>query len=276
MSKRNIILIVLTLAILGMLASVFLFRPSVDKIDIDRGRPAEPAGPVPQIFTRNFPFEENSRYTIQVDYPELQGVSAPGVQEKVNGAIRAQVYNQIAAFQSANASNLPLGDIELRSSFDGSFDVSLLTRSFLSALMTYSDYSAGAAHPTSYSVAMNYDLKTGKEVTMVELMQDLEPSNGYMDRLGEYLTKDLVRQFGGVEDSKGGIVPDGTFSNSADYGNFTVSKDGFTVHFDPYEVAPYAAGLPKVDIPYGDLMSVIVKSGNPNIAASSTAKWWLE
>lgn len=275
MSKRNIILIVLICAAVALVASVFLFRPDIEKIDVNRNQPSGSVNPVPQILTKSFPSEDNSKYTIQVDYPELRGVAAPGIQEKVNGAIRAHVYNQIAAFQNANAASLPLGDPDMRSSFDGSFDVSLVSRSFLSVIMSYSDYSAGAAHPNSYNVALNYNLKTGGRVTLDQLLISLNPSDGYMDRLGKYVKEDLIRQFGDSEESLAAI-DFGAAPTAQNYANFTLTATGLSVHFDPYQVAPYAAGLPEVEIPYADLMSIVVKSNASDGSATSSVKWWLE
>jgi hypothetical protein len=210
-----------------------------------------------------------------VDYPELQDVGTPGVQEKVNGAIRTQVYNQIAAFQAANAANLPPGDQELRSSFDSEFDVSLVTRSFLSTIMSYSDYSAGAAHPNSYNVTLNYNLKTGEAVTLDKLLRDLNPSAGYMDRLGQYVKKDLIRQFGDSQDSLE-FINSGASPSAESYANFSLDANNFSIHFDPYQVAPYAAGSPTVKIPYADLMSAVIKPSGSDAAATSSVKWWLE
>lgn len=275
MSKRNIILIVLICLLAGIAAGVFFLRPSLEKIDINRGGPPGPSGSVPQVLTKSFPSEDNPRYTVQVDYPELQGVATPGVQEKVSGGIRTQIYNQIAAFQAANATNLPLEDPEMRSSFDGSFDVVLLTRSFFSGIMSYSDYSAGAAHPNSYNVALNYDLKTGEPVTLNKFLQGLNPSAGYMNRLGKYVKEDLVRQFGNSQDSLS-FIDFSTTPNGDGYANFTLNTEGLSIHFDPGQVAPIAAGSSATKISYADLLASVIKPADTGAAATSSVKWWLQ
>lgn len=275
MAKWKIILTILVcLAAAAALGMMYLL-PDVQKIDIDRDRPSDQSGPVPQVLTKTFPPEDTSKYTIQVDYPELQGVAAPGVQEKVNGSVRASVYNQIAAFQAANSANMALGDPGLRSSFDGNFDVSLVSRSFLSAIMSYSDYSAGAAHPNSYNVALNYDLRTGESVSIDRFLRSLNPSSGYMDRLGEYVRTDLLRQFGDSEDSVA-FIDAGAAPSAESYANFTLDAGNLSIHFDSYQVAPYAAGLPTVKIPYAELISGIVKSEDFDASASSSVRWWLQ
>lgn len=255
-------------------AAVFFLRPNIEKIDINRGEPSGQVAPVPQAMTRTFN-EDNGRYTVTVEYPELQGISAPGVREKVNGAIKTGVYNQIAAFQAANASNMPLGEEDFKSSFDGQFDVSLLTASFFSGIMTYSDYSSGAAHANSYNVALNYNLKTGEAVTLGKLFESLGASSGYMSRLGAYARRDLIRQFGDGE-SAIGFIDFGSTPTAENYANFTLNEQGLSIHFDPYQVAPYAAGSPTIAIPYDEFNSEIVKASGTEASATSSVEWWLE
>lgn len=255
-----------------MVAGMLLLRPSLEKIDVDRSVPPAQNDAVPQALTKTFS-EESGAYSIQVEYPELQGIAVSGVREKVNGRIKTSVYNQVAGFRANSASILPSGDLEPKSAFDGRFEVSLLTKLAFSALMSYSDYSAGAAHPNSYNMALNYDLKTGEPLTLEKVLGALGPSAGYMERLGKYVKDDLFRQFGSTEDSLS-FIESGAAPSGESYANFTLDSRGLAIHFDPYQVAPYAAGSPTVEIPHGDLISKIVKPADA--AATSTAQWWLQ
>jgi|SRR3989344_642284 len=274
MARWKVILIAVVCVAAGAVIAVVLLRPEVQKIDIDRNQPSDQPQLVPQVLTKLFPIEENERYTVAAEYPELDGVATPGVQERVNGSIRAGIYNRIAAFQAANSANLPLGDLQLRSSFDASFEVQLLTNSFFSALMSYSDYSAGAAHPNDYLAALNYDLRTGDAVSIDRLLRSLSPSEGYMERLGTRVQGDLVRQFGDSEEAFE-VIKDGAAPTAANYAVYTLDREALTIHFAPYQVAAYAAGSPEVRIPYNELRESIIKPA-ADAAATSTAAWWLE
>jgi hypothetical protein len=274
MPKRIIVIGVVLLLAIVAIAAVLLLRPDLKKIDVNRGGNSEQVGSVPQVMTQVFPTEDNDKYTIQVEYPKLQGVSKPGIQEKVNASVQSRVYNQIAGFREANITNLALGDPQMRSAFEAEFDTSLVTPSFFSAIMLYSDYSAGAAHPNNYNVSLNYDLKTGESVTLDKFLQSLKPSAGYMDRLGKYVRADLIRQLGDSQDVIAAIDLGGKPSAES-YANFTLDGSGLSIHFDPYQVAPYAAGSPVVEISYVDLMSLVVKSASADSSATSSVKWWL-
>jgi hypothetical protein len=57
------------------------------------------------------------------------------------------------------------------------------------------------------------------------------------------------------------MIFDGSFTGiRADQG-FTVTKDGLEIYFDPYEIAPYAAGFPAFDIPYSELSDILDTQG---------------
>lgn len=273
MSNRTIVFIILIIVAL-VVAGVFFLRPDVEKIDINRGEPSGRVDQVPQVITKVFS-EDNGRYSVTVEYPELQGISTPGVRDKINGAIKTAVYNQIAGFQAGNGANLQFGEQEFKSSFDGNFDVSLLTGSFFSGVMSYSEYSAGAAHPNSYNVALNYDLKTGTAVTLNEFLAKLNPSEGYMGRLGGYVRTELIRQFGDSEGSIGAINL-GAAPTTENYSNFVLDAQGLSIIFDPYQVAPYAAGSPQVSISYDKLAADVIKSADRQSSATSSVEWWLQ
>jgi hypothetical protein len=275
MSKRAVIFIALGCIVVGVAAGMLFLRPTLDKIDVNRNKPPEQNDSVPQALTKIYPREDNSKYTVEVEYPELQGIASQNVLDKVNGAIKARVYNQIAAFKAAVAANPPIDGIGVRSSFDGSFDVILLNRSFFSGLMSYSEYSAGAAHPYSYVVGLNYNLQTGEAMTLDKFVKTLGASAGYLERLADYSKDDLLRQFGDSEDTRA-FIESGAGPTLENYANFTLDMAGLSIHFDPYQVAAGAAGSPTVEIPYSDLLNEIVKPANPAAAVSSSAEWWLK
>lgn len=271
----SIILIVVVAAV--ALLVTFLERGSeTAKIDITHSKSdSGEIGPVPQVITKTFPSESNDKYVIQVSYPELQGVPEAAAQDKVNRSISAGVYNQIASFQAGLDPNASLADPNTpKSSFNGSFTVALVGHSFFSALMSYTIYNSGAAHPENYLVALNYDLRSGAAVTLDKLLQDLGPTAGYMDRLGAYVKSDLTRQLGNdpftLDAIQGGATP-----TADNYAAFNVGEDSLSIHFQLYQVAPYAAGLPVVDIPYTNLLDDIIQPANSDATATTTVEWWL-
>jgi hypothetical protein len=275
MSKGKVILIALICILAGAAAAAFWLKSEPAKIDVNRNGSGDgDSGPVPQVITRTFQ-EENAVYSVDVEYPELQGLANGGVQAKVNNEIKAGVYGQVAAFHANNALILPDENPDLRSAFAANHKVTLLTGPFFSGIIGYSDYSSGAAHANHYSVALNYNLKTGSAVTLDQLLQDLRPSAGYFERLAQYVMADLRRQFGDSQDVAD-VIEFGAKATTENYRNFNLDEEGLTIQFDPYQVAPYAAGSPQVKITYEALMEDVLRSPAVDPAATSSPLWWLE
>ena len=51
---------------------------------------------------------------------------------------------------------------------------------------------------------------------------------------------------------RGGATP-----NSENYQNLLFTKSGLLIVFDPYQVAPYAAGISEVTIPYETIAGIM-------------------
>jgi hypothetical protein len=251
--------------VIGGAATALLLLPSPVKIDISRETPGEETSETPpQVLTRNFN-ENTAAYLVEVEYPELQGLSNSSIQAKVNNEIRVKVFARVAAFHS-QGSQFPIGSLPEgalgQSALAANYDTSFIGKNFFSALIAYSDYTAGAAHPTGYVEVFNYDLRTGTSVTLDQVLRELDPSPGTLQRLGQYVRQDLIRQLG---DDPGSVelINDGAAPLPENYKNFNLSRSDLIVFFDPYQVAPFAAGTLKVEIPYAEF-------------ASSSDMWWLE
>ena len=53
----------------------------------------------------------------------------------------------------------------------------------------------------------------------------------------------------------------GAGASGENYDSWTITKQGLKIHFDPYQVAPYAAGPQQVTIPYSALKDIIKADG---------------
>lgn len=120
-------------------------------------------------------------------------------------------------------------------------------------------YSAGAAHGSSSSYVLNYDVQTGKMLKLTDLFK---PGAKYVQTISSYCIKDLKKQSKSHDDS----LPDDMIQSGAgpDAGNFrswTITKKGLNMTFDAYQVGPYVAGPQDVLIPYSALKELISPDG---------------
>lgn len=112
----------------------------------------------------------------------------------------------------------------------------------------------GGAHPMSGSAGLSYDSQTGKELQLSDVVSD---QDALYEKLIEKLEAFSEENGGGVlfdeyKDTVRGMV-DGTAIEGSDEPaklQWTLSDTGMTVYFNPYDVAPYAAGQITIELPY--------------------------
>jgi hypothetical protein len=131
----------------------------------------------------------------------------------------------------------------------------LIADDFLSMEIFSFEY-AGGAHPNSYIQLYNYDLNTGKEITLNDIM-----IAGYEKELNPIAEKIFVKEYG----TEGWNFTPGDFKLNE---NFAISTGGLLFQFNSYEIGPYSSGAPEVFIPYNKCKDLI----KPNSIASHYIK----
>ena len=141
------------------------------------------------------------------------------------------------------------------------YNIELAKDDLISVLFTVCSYSAGAAHPNSYSEAVNFDLKNGKQLRLSDLF---EPGSKYLQTIAAYCIADLKKQ--GKRQGEESMLDDdwverGAGADAENYGSWTIGKQGLGITFDAYQVAAYAAGPQHVFVPYSALKNIIKADG---------------
>jgi hypothetical protein len=136
--------------------------------------------------------------------------------------------------------------------------VALAKDDLISIAFTISSYSAGAAHPNSYTEVVNFDLKNGKLLRLADLFV---PGSKYLQAISAYCIQELKKQANEQGMSDDDWIKKGAGPNPANYKNWTITKKGLEITFDPYQVAAYAAGPQQVTVPYSTLKEIIKPDG---------------
>ena len=118
---------------------------------------------------------------------------------------------------------------------------------YLSVVMNKYINFPGAAHPSSGTYMVTYDLKAQKALGLADLFH---PGTPYLSTLSRYCKSDLEQQ--GTEPDLLGLKP-----TAPNFAHWNLTKRGLLITFDPYQVAPYAAGPQSVTIPYAKLRSLM-------------------
>lgn len=198
------------------------------------------------------------KYEVVAQYPQLSGGSNPHF-EKFNQAARALVTKKVASFkkdmESMENEERPEGS--MGSSLDVAYTVILAQDDLISIKFDVGSYYQGAAHPNSYSDAINFDLKNGAQLKLSDLFK---PGAKYLQAIANYAIADLKKQAKDrsliAEDIERGAAP-----QAKNYQSWTMTKTGLAITFDAYQVGPYAVGPQFVTVPYSALKDVINPEG---------------
>lgn len=108
----------------------------------------------------------------------------------------------------------------------------------------------GGAHPNIFLDLINFDLASGKKLTLMDIFSDEDKLKAVVERKFRE-----VREIGdSVSIADAGFFWGDAFSLPQ---NFALQEDGVYFHYNPYEAAAYALGATEFTIPYEALKEVI-------------------
>ena len=218
--------------------------------------PVSLTGPVELVAKQIKESNKKLNYEIDVQYPQLNGGDNPNFQ-KFNQASRAAVMRDVTEFKKAMApeeGEEPPPDGSMGSDLSISYTLGLVRDDLVSVKFEVSSYFQGAAHPSAASMVLNYDLKNGKAFKLADLFK---PGAAYLQAISKYCIDDLKKKPGlAAEEINQGAAP-----VAKNYANWTITKRGLGIHFNHYQVAPYAAGPQFVLVPYSVLKDLIKPDG---------------
>jgi hypothetical protein len=212
-----------------------------------------------QIKERN----KKLKYEIDVEYPQLAGSNDPNI-EKFNQAARSLVTKQVNAFRAqmmdSAGEEAPL-ESETGSDLGAGYTIALAQDDLISVQFDIGGYSAGAAHPNSYTDVISFDLRNGRQVKLADLFK---PGAKYLQTLSAYCIQDLKKQ--STAKGEDGMLDDdwiqrGASAEANNFRSWTITRKGLGINFDSYQVAPYAAGPQFVLVPYSALKEIIRPDG---------------
>ncbi len=198
-------------------------------------------------------------YEIAAQYPQLTGGANPNF-EKFNQAARAAVTRKVAEFKKnvqPDEGEEPRPEGSMGSDLSVGYTVALAQDDLVSIQFDVGSYFQGAAHPNSYSDVLNYDLKNGKQLKLSDLFK---PGSKFLQAIATYCIADLKKQ----AKDKGLLneeIDKGAAASAKNYDTWTITRRGLGIHFDAYQVGPYAAGPQFVLVPYSTVKDLISPDG---------------
>jgi hypothetical protein len=209
------------------------------------------------------------KYEVSAAYPQLTGATDPNY-EKFNQTVRNLISRKVSDFKKEMTPSAeeelapdenPVIDESIGSDITVNYELALAKDDLIAIQFTVSSYSAGAAHPNSYTEVVNFDLRNGKLLKLADLFL---PGSKYLETLSNFCIQELKKQaktqgdYAAMDDD---WIKRGAGAELTNYDNWTITKKGLGITFDPYQVAAYAAGPQNVPVPYSALKEIIKPDG---------------
>ena len=203
-------------------------------------------------------FEEKNKpkiFEMSAEYPEITGV-APNIAAKFNLLAKNKALDEIAKFRKDLLAQTA-DDLKFMKNLGGTNTVEIgynIARADdkIISISFGNSYYTGGAHPNGYSFALNFDLKTGRELQLAGIFK---PNSNYLKIISDYSIKSLKETLGA--DADGEWIGKGAGADASNFRSWNLTKKGLEINFDSYQVAPYVAGPQEVTIPFEDLKSVL-------------------
>lgn len=175
-------------------------------------------------------------YKDTFDYPQVTGLISKSAQDKINETLAKHVRASYNAYMELERTEQEHREYKM------SYEVKYNENNLLSILI-YDYMYTGGAHGMSTVTAYNFNVLTGQRL----YLSDVAKSQSALNKIKKYAITDLTNRANRGEaiftEELSGIE-----INSQRPFYFTAN--GIVIKFYEYEVAPYAAGMPEVKVPY--------------------------
>ncbi|MHB1949686.1 MAG: RsiV family protein [Gammaproteobacteria bacterium] len=219
-----------------------------------------------------------SSYTIKATYPQIEGENLSIQAQEFNKLISNLANQEVQQFKKYVAADMPHMQTlpaEIRNnSLQTEYDIDVVkpgTKTLISVRLTVEGMQAGRAHPYHVHHVLNFDLTTGKVLTLNDLFK---AKTKYLNVIANIATKKLNEKL-----TDKWMIAEGTKPLAKNFKNWNLENDGILITFDEYQVAPYVNGAQEVEISYADLKNILSPQSviytcvkNPNSCSITKAK----
>lgn len=198
------------------------------------------------IETENYAYQSDY-IDVTVDVPRLEGLADSAIQASVNARFSDILKTAQEDVGPAEKESIQLAEDRgetIPYMIAVSFSVPYNYNGIL--CIVFSDYRyLGGAHGGDFRTAYTFDLTTGKELALSDLMLN---DSGYRTFINSTIKKEIERR---VE--SGELYELVTFEDIGDTPAFYLTQNATVFYFQEYEYFPYASGLQEFPIMYADM-----------------------
>ena len=196
--------------------------------------------------------EGNKEYKLDIQKPILEGFENRDIERHINTQISDKIDDIHADFKKELSEWVIPESMDDSSTLFITATTTSLSGKFESVEFSVESFMTGSAHPSSYEVALNFDVNTGKIVSLGDVL-----SGDYLRVISKYCKDVLGERFAADYDQYEENFGKGSDPIAENYENFLITTNGLVVVFDQYQVAAGVAGKQNVLIPWNQLSGVV-------------------
>jgi hypothetical protein len=207
--------------------------------------------PQPGLIERSLSMgSQEPPYSINIVYPYFEGEHAQTA--PFNAEVDRIVENATESFVEAVIEREDENGERPMSTLTIAYELTHADDRLVSVYLAFDTYIAISAHPFPASQSLNYDITSGRFLSLGDLfLSEVDPLRIILEVVEpELLSRNLGFTAGVAE----------TVLRSRE--NWNLFSDGLQINFDVYEVGPYAAGPQHVHIPW-EVLSTHLDSHGP-------------
>lgn len=145
---------------------------------------------------------------------------------------------------------------DMQSYYEAGDSVFYAKDNIISILFYEGYYFAGAAHPNNSSFSVNYNMETGKEFSLADVLFP-----GWEIAVSDICIAGITKQKKEIGIEPVEWVQDGAGPKAENFAVFNITSGHLLITFPTYQVGSYAEGPSEVEIPYADIKPIIDSSG---------------
>lgn len=179
----------------------------------------------------------DARTDIDMRYPTFANAA-------VSADVRQWAHHLADAFRAGLEEEEPL---PFKSTLKVGYTVSHPSPAAVSITFDVYTYTGGA-HGNLDLITVSYALDSGRRLTLDDIFGDVETA---LARMSAFAYANLASSLGDMRVDD--MLRSGTTPDVDNYSSIALTPDGIRIHFQPYQVAPWAAGPQHVDMSLDEL-----------------------
>lgn len=199
---------------------------------------------------------------------DIQPAQANPAYAEWNSAVKKKAAKLAVGFVPEDKNATFDTAVDASGTIEGFYVVEAANDRFIDVSLIDMRYGWGAAHPLTDQTSFLWWLNRNRELTASDVFV---LHSGWREKLATLAVSNLRSQ-PYLKDMLGDEIHNTVYETLSDLTNWTLTRDGLTITFGQYAIAPYVAGMPEAEIPWSDMKPYLAPELQPTTLPAPAPK----